>query len=61
MTTSPAGETIRYDNGQWHVPAQPRIGCISGDGIGPEIMQASRRVWDACVRQGRQNSAIGAR
>lgn len=50
MTTSPAGETIRYDNGQWHVPAQPRIGCISGDGIGPEIMQASRRVWDAAVR-----------
>ena len=44
MTTSPAGETIRYDNGQWHVvPAQPRIGCISGDGIGPEIMQVARR------------------
>ena len=43
MTTSPSGETIRYDNGQWHVPAQPRIGCISGDGIGPEIMQAARR------------------
>ena len=43
MTTSPAGETIRYDNGQWHGPAQPRIGCISGDGIGPEIMQVARR------------------
>ena len=49
MTTSPAGETIRYDNGQWHVPAQPRIGCISGDGIGPEIMQAARRVWDVAI------------
>ena len=49
MTTSPSGETIRYDNGQWHVPAQPRIGCISGDGIGPEIMQAARRVWDVAI------------
>ena len=49
MTTSPADETIRYDNGQWHVPAQPRIGCISGDGIGPEIMQAARRVWDVAI------------
>ena len=49
MTTSPAGETIRYDNGQWHVPAQPRIGCISGDGIGPEIMQAACRVWDVAI------------
>ena len=49
MTTSPSGETIRYDNGQWHVPAQPRIGCICGDGIGPEIMQAARRVWDVAI------------
>ena len=49
MTTSPSGETIRYNNGQWHVPAQPRIGCISGDGIGPEIMQAARRVWDVAI------------
>ena len=26
------------------------IGTAAGDGIGPEIMQASRRVWDAAVR-----------
>ena len=53
MTTQtfPAGGAlIGWHNGQWQVPDHPWIGCIAGDGIGPEIMQASRRVWDAAVR-----------
>ena len=49
MTTPTHGEHIRYDNGTWHVPNHPRIGCIAGDGIGPEIMQAALRVWEAAV------------
>ena len=53
MTTQtfPAGGAlIGWHNGHWQVPDNPWIGCIAGDGIGPEIMQASRRVWDAAVR-----------
>ena len=53
MTTQtfPAGGAlIGWHNGHWQVPDHPWIGCIAGDGIGPEIMQASRRVWDAAVR-----------
>ncbi len=53
MTTQtfPAGGAlIGWHNGQWQVPDHPWIGCIAGDGIGSEIMQASRCVWDAAVR-----------
>ena len=51
QTTFPAGGAlVRWHDGQWHVPDNPWIGCIAGDGIGPEIMQASRRVWDAAIR-----------
>ena len=53
MTTQtfPAGGAlIGWHNGHWQVPDNPWIGCIAGDGIGSEIMQASRRVWDAAVR-----------
>lgn len=31
------------------VPDNPIIAFIEGDGIGPDIMRASRRIWDAAV------------
>ncbi|MFC2305482.1 MAG: NADP-dependent isocitrate dehydrogenase, partial [Cardiobacterium hominis] len=53
MTQTPypaGGALIDWHNGEWQVPDNPWIGCIAGDGIGPEIMQASRRVWDAAIK-----------
>jgi len=44
-----AGEKIRVEGGRAIVPDQPIVGFIEGDGIGPDIMRASRRVWDAAV------------
>ena len=47
MTQTPypaGGALIDWHNGEWQVPDNPWIGCIAGDGIGPEIMQAARRV-----------------
>ena len=36
-------------NGQLHVPDQPTIPFIEGDGIGPDIWQAAVRVFDAAI------------
>src|SRR5579885_915625 len=44
-----AGEKITVRNGKLHVPDQPIIGYIEGDGIGPDITRACLRVWDAAV------------
>jgi isocitrate dehydrogenase len=44
-----AGEKITIRNGKLHVPDQPIIGYIEGDGIGPDITRACLRVWDAAV------------
>lgn len=38
-------------NGQLEVPANPTIPFIIGDGIGPDIWNASVRVFDASVRK----------
>lgn len=38
-------------NGQLEVPDQPIIPFIEGDGIGPDIWQASVRVFDAAVEK----------
>ncbi len=43
------GEKIRVDNGKLHVPEQPIIGYVEGDGIGPDITKACLRIWDAAV------------
>ena len=44
------GRTIEWANGTWSVPDNPIIPFIEGDGIGPDIWRASRRVFDAAVQ-----------
>ncbi len=43
------GERIDYRDGRWRVPDHPIIPFIEGDGTGPDIWRASRRVFDATV------------
>jgi len=38
-------------DGRLHVPADPVIPYIEGDGTGPDIWKASQRVFDAAVRK----------
>jgi isocitrate dehydrogenase len=45
----PDGDKIAYENGRLHVPDQPIVAYIEGDGIGVDITPASLRVWDAAV------------
>ena len=46
------GEKIQYDkDGMLHVPDQPVIPYIEGDGVGPDIWKASVRVFDAAVKK----------
>src|SRR6059058_4003675 len=45
------GERIQYRDGQWVVPDRPVIPFIEGDGTGPDIWRAARRVFDAVVEQ----------
>jgi isocitrate dehydrogenase len=44
------GEKITARNGHLHVPDQPIITFIEGDGIGYDIMTASKRIWNAAVQ-----------
>jgi isocitrate dehydrogenase len=43
------GARITIDSGRLHVPANPVIPYIEGDGTGPDIWRASVRVFDAAV------------
>ena len=43
------GEKINMVDGVLHVPANPILPFIEGDGIGPDIWSASRRVFDAAI------------
>jgi isocitrate dehydrogenase len=45
------GEKITYVDGKLHVPDTPIVAYIEGDGIGPDIMNASLRIWDAAVEK----------
>jgi len=45
------GERIEYRDGRWVVPNHPIIPFIEGDGTGPDIWRAARRVFDAVVEQ----------
>src|SRR5271154_4695781 len=45
------GEKITISNGKLHVPDQPIIPFIEGDGTGPDIWRASVRVFDAAVQK----------
>jgi isocitrate dehydrogenase len=49
--TVPAGDRITFSAGRPVVGDHPIVGRITGDGIGPDIMRASVRVWDAAVEK----------
>lgn len=49
--TPPAGDTISIQNGELHVPDQPILPFIEGDGTGRDIWRASVRVFDAAVEK----------
>ncbi|MBN1121647.1 MAG: isocitrate dehydrogenase (NADP(+)) [Anaerolineae bacterium] len=44
-------DPITSVDGELQVPDRPIIAFIEGDGIGPDIMNASKRVWDAAVEK----------
>jgi isocitrate dehydrogenase len=44
-----SGEKISIRDGRMHVPDQPIIGYVEGDGIGADITRASLRIWNAAV------------
>ena len=43
------GDKITITKGKMHVPDNPIIPFIEGDGIGPDVWRASKRVMDAAV------------
>ena len=45
------GEKISFQNGRICVPSHPIIPFIEGDGIGPDIWRASRKVFDQAVEK----------
>ena len=49
-----SGSKIQMNNGKLHVPNDPIIPFIEGDGIGPDIWRASVRVFDAAVEKAYQ-------
>ncbi|TET98217.1 MAG: isocitrate dehydrogenase (NADP(+)) [Candidatus Stahlbacteria bacterium] len=49
LTPPEYGERIEIVNGELKVPDNPIIPFIEGDGIGPDIMNASKLVWDVAV------------
>ncbi|MCK5219117.1 isocitrate dehydrogenase (NADP(+)) [bacterium] len=48
-TPPPDGEIIQESKGRRQVPDKPVIPFIEGDGIGPDIWAAARRVWEAAI------------
>ena len=46
-----AAEKIMMKDGHLHVPNEPVIPFIEGDGTGPDIWRASVRVMDAAVEK----------
>ena len=45
------GEKITFTDGVMNVPDHPILMFIEGDGIGYDIMTASKRIWDAAVEK----------
>jgi isocitrate dehydrogenase len=45
------GKPITVENKKLKIPSNPIIPVIEGDGIGPDIMKATRRVVDAAVEK----------
>ena len=46
-----SGERIKIKDGELHVPHNPTIPFIEGDGIGPDIWAAAQKVLDAAVKK----------
>ena len=51
LTAPTVGETITITDGKLNVPNNPIIPFIEGDGTGPDIWAASKRVLDAAVEK----------
>jgi len=49
-----SGERITFSNGKMNVPDHPILLFIEGDGIGYDIMTASKRIWNAAVEKAYQ-------
>ncbi len=49
--TPPAGDAITLADGKLRVPDHPIIPFVEGDGTGPDIWKATRRVLDAAVEK----------
>ena len=45
------GEYITFENGEYRIPDNPIVGALAGDGIGPDIWNATRMVLDAAVEK----------
>jgi len=45
------GEKIKFVDGKMIVPDEPILLFIEGDGIGYDIMTASKRIWDAAIEK----------
>ena len=45
------GQKVTASNGKLNVPDNPILLFIEGDGIGKDIMTASKRIWDAAVEK----------
>jgi isocitrate dehydrogenase len=44
-----SGEIITMENGKLHVPDNPIVAFIEGDGIGPDISKTAQRVLDVAI------------
>ena len=44
-----SGDKITFSHGRMDVPDNPILLFIEGDGIGYDIMTASKRIWDAAI------------
>ncbi len=51
LTPPRDGEAIRIVDGHLEVPSRPIIPFIEGDGTGPDIWRAARRIFDAAVEK----------
>ncbi len=49
LTPPKEGKNIEVVDGELRIPNNPIIPFIEGDGIGPDIMNASKPVWNAAV------------
>ncbi len=49
--TVPSGNKIKYERGKLEISDNPIIPFIEGDGIGPDIWAATKRVVDAAVEK----------